>query len=488
MQARGDQSQEVVLTVYFSGTSHSLDQRFLAGLLYENNDENRTQLRMGFPGCGVTNGVTGVLFGSGLKEQCQRVKQQVLDLIRQGKKVKLNCYGHSRGGVAALMLAKILGDFDEDILELNLALLDTVPGNLLTTRKLDFLGQTLANQAIDLSKCRNLKRVLSLYTNEPLPDLAAHAPLFPRYPKKTAVEEDVLPGCHAAVQFQNVFLNGDVNFPNEQAFLTFARVTQFLKKCGTALQFLGKRFFLRFHEEVGIDDPVVFKGIYENQKQMLVSGSRAAHSYRSAQIKTDSQQLYVNKHHQKLMLEQEERNQAGAHYALSIEPPLSPRQSRAERLYPDAELSLLFKKFVPELLKGMSPESLESPKGAIALRLLAETDRREAFEDKEALKNALRNILALSLQRDRNSYSLFSTTTAGYAARALLRQERYRPLAELIQGTASHEVRYRDLRMFVMGENKESYFYAKNRQQTYDILKDSALTQNNLKAYLNRKP
>ena len=104
-----NQKEEVILTIYFSGTGHDImDLDCLASFLYANNVQNDSQMRLGFSGCGVTNGLSGNLFGTGLEDQCQVVKKQVLELIKQGKKIKLNCYGHSRGGIAALLLTKML--------------------------------------------------------------------------------------------------------------------------------------------------------------------------------------------------------------------------------------------------------------------------------------------------------------------------------------------------------------------------------------------
>ncbi len=483
---KDNQREEIVLTIYFSGTGHEIEEQFnLGSFLYANNTQNDKQMRLGFSGCGITHGLSGIFFGTGLNEQCQVVKKQVLDLIKQGKKVKLNCYGHSRGGIAALLLTKMLGDFDEDILEINLALLDTVPGNLLVTQKIDFLGQTLANQAMDLSKCHNLKRVLSLYTNVPLADLAAHAPLFPKYPKKTQMEEDVLPGCHSGVQYQTVF-SDEVNFRNEQSLLTFAYISKFLKDCGTALEFLGKRFFNR-GTEVQLEDAAVLKSIYEREKQKLVPSSKAGHSYRSVKIKTDPAQRYLNRQHREIVQESKvdaELIDADQAYALSIEPPLSPRIARPVIAYSEPDMAGLFNDFLTDLLKGMSKESKASAKGTLVTRLQSEVVQ---LVDKQALKNALRNALALVLQRDRYAYSLFSTTTTGYVARDLLRQKKYQTLADLVQGSANHQLRYRDLRMFVLGENNESYFNARNRDRTYKTLQDSALTKDNLSAYLTIK-
>jgi hypothetical protein len=473
IESTKDNEEQIVLTAYFSGTGHEIsDQSMLAGLLYANT-QSEHQIKMGFSGTGVTNGLNGILFGTGLEEQCEKVKKQILDLIKQGKKVKLNSYGHSRGGIGALLLTKMLGDFPEDILEINLALFDTVPGNLLITQKIDFLELTLANQAMDLSKCHNLKRVLSLYTNEPLPDLLAHAPLFPIYPAKTLVEEDVLPGCHAGAQCQGLYSN-EIHFEN-QSLLTFSYVSNFLKACGTQLEFSGKRFFNNSNE-VQIDDVNVLKSIYESEKKKLIPSSRAGHYYRSIKIKTDPTKEYLNKQHQEIAREDEiDTNHS---YALSVNPPLAPKDHNL-LAYKMPDMTELFREFLTDLLKDMSTGSKSSEKGTLITRLQSEVTL-EVLTDQQALKNAMRNVLALVLQRDRYTQSLFSTTTTGYAARDVLRQKKYQPLADLIQGSANHQLRYRDLRMFVLGENNESYFNAKNRDHIYEILQDSSLTKDNL--------
>lgn len=142
-------------------------------------------------------------------------------------------------------------------------------------------------------------------------------------------------------------------------------------------------------------------------------------------------------------------------------------------------ISLLFGEFISELLQGMSEESRSSSKGKIMSSL---KNMMNVGSDLQALKNALHNVLALALQRDRNAYSLFSTTTTGDAALALLKQEKYRPLAELVRSATDRtdqEIRYRDLRKFVMGKNQKDAFYTRHREETYHVLGDSSFTANN---------
>ena len=162
-------------------------------------------LKMGFDGCGQTNGCIGMICASGLVDQCrcvvQRVEQLMTHLAERGDggPVVLNVLGLSRGGMAAMKLAQMLATFDPDLLELNLCLFDPVPGNLLISGALDHLFGgyfTTARQCIDLAASRNLRRCLAIYPHIPLPSCAFHSPIVPRYPALTEVTELVTLECH----------------------------------------------------------------------------------------------------------------------------------------------------------------------------------------------------------------------------------------------------------------------------------------------------
>lgn len=143
--------------------------------------------------------------------QCQQVIWQTESELKNGNFLVLNVYGHSRGAVAALLLAKQLNRIDPAALEINLALLDPVPGNFIITSTLDFLAISLAKKTMDLRACKHLKRVLALYPCEPLNAFAAHAPLFTLYPEHTEVEEEIIPGCHSSAQYQHI-TNAGITF------------------------------------------------------------------------------------------------------------------------------------------------------------------------------------------------------------------------------------------------------------------------------------
>src|SRR5205814_6686975 len=116
--------------------------------------------------------------------------------------------------------------------EVSLVLMDPVPGNLLVSASLDFLNQTLANQALDLSECHTLKNVLAIYTSTPFPSYLFHAPLIATYPRHCSVQTEIVPGMHSDAQamFDE---RDDLYGNNTQSALTFALVCNFLNKQNT---------------------------------------------------------------------------------------------------------------------------------------------------------------------------------------------------------------------------------------------------------------
>lgn len=221
------------LSVFFSGTGHQIDDKTtLAGLLKNHINQSDTQKVMGFDGCAITHGMfRGGIFGAGLDEVCQKVVDEVAKEIKQGNTVTLNIYGHSRGGISALMLAKELGAVNPELLDINLALLDPVPGNLVTTSTLDPFNICLANKTMDLRDCQPLTRVLAIYPYKPLSAIQGHAPLFCQYPSHTEIEEEAVAGCHAGAQFNSPHPH-HLFFEND-SFITFARMMNFLRDNGS---------------------------------------------------------------------------------------------------------------------------------------------------------------------------------------------------------------------------------------------------------------
>lgn len=298
-----ENTNKVVITAYFSGTSHEIkDTHTLAGFL--NSSTSINQIHMGYDGCGITNGFTGGIFGSGLADQAEEVANKVNEQLALGKKIILNAYGHSRGGIAALLLAKKLGDIDPDCLEVNLALVDPVPGNLLTTSEVDFLNISLANQTKDVSSCSSLKSVLCLYPYEPLPTYVVHAPIIPRYPVDCDVEEDVINGCHSGAQYLSC-QNDNKYYFNYTQFVTYARIKTYLEKHGTK--------FTDDHHTIYLNDSANGSAIEKNDyietvkllytyqnKQLAVASERSCHSDEWKQINATTRRDYFNLHHKQL--------------------------------------------------------------------------------------------------------------------------------------------------------------------------------------------
>jgi hypothetical protein len=225
-----------IITVYFSGTDGvvqggstqiSTFSSYTIGVDLTNSalpEEDYQYYKFAFDGCGVTNGMMGMVFAYGLQEQCDKVRDVVSVLVRNHYKIILNCFGLSRGGIAVLMLTQMLSHIPKSQLEMNILLFDPVPGNLITSSKVDLIGVTVANQNMDVSDSVNLRRVLSIYPYIPLPDMAFHAPIIPRFPTHSEVEEDVTLGCH----------QGALIIPyNLETRLSFLRIKTFLQESGT---------------------------------------------------------------------------------------------------------------------------------------------------------------------------------------------------------------------------------------------------------------
>lgn len=473
---------EVTITAYFSGTGHKItDTDCLTGLLHDLTQHSTTQQKIGFDGCGITDGVKGMIFGSGLEKQCAAVKQKILSLIQQGKKVKLNCYGHSRGGVAALLLAKELGTFNKDILEINLALFDTVPGNFITTSRLDILNISLAKQAMDLTKCKNLNKVLSIYTHTPMPVSSAHAPLLPQFPARCTLEQDIICGEHSNAQSQRA-TGSIVDFDNK-SFVTFARIKQFLATCGT--RFTTKPQLLVNNNLVTHTRKKLLEIYTQQLNSLKKQQSRKMHAHSAAKITTELGKKHLNLHHKQLDPTPEKD------YALKIstkEPFSNPIN---QTNYLSTKTQKLFNELITAILVNMTTQSKNSDKGMLLAQYANEICQRKNFPDHASLMNALRNVIALALQRDRHAWSLFSTTRSGNTALELLHSPKFAIFSALIQGSATHKLTYSDLRIFVLGKDDNRYFNAKHRQTMYHLLQATTETaapmKNRVADFLTRK-
>lgn len=297
----------VTLSVFFCGTGGSLrHQTTQIGKFAYNTDAiditdgfpfdstvverlKGTQLKMAFNGCGEDYGFRGSIFAHGLKEQCQKVVNRIETIIERKLTLCLNCLGLSRGGIATLHLIQMLSDYSLNDLKINACLFDPVPGNLITTTKLfDHLGLTVANKSMDVSKSKNLCSVLALYPHEPLPDIAFHAPIIPKYPSNTwcEVEEDVTLGCH-----QGALMNTVDPYRDLPSTLSYIRIYRFMTDHGSKIR---DEFNCNRLEKACVEFI---------QKEMENSNctSRTAHSYIDKTIVRVKLGEYLNKHHMKLM-------------------------------------------------------------------------------------------------------------------------------------------------------------------------------------------
>ena len=244
MASESSEVAHIVLSVYFSGTDHYLDELnrnmfstagWMAGTLFNDTCETMCHKKMGFDGCAIEKGsLSGGIFGFGLDEQCAQVMKRVRTFTEQGISVIVNAYGHSRGGIACLLLAKKLARMEQ--VAVNLVLVDPVPGNFRNTAFLDF-GKvaTLKGQAQDLSMCSNLRKVLAIYPADPLPAILAHAPVLPIYPADCELMVELVPGCHSETQmmFRDKILLPTCRPATPSSRIVFMLAANFLEKCGT---------------------------------------------------------------------------------------------------------------------------------------------------------------------------------------------------------------------------------------------------------------
>ncbi|KAJ8611647.1 hypothetical protein CTAYLR_007881 [Chrysophaeum taylorii] len=216
----------------FAAATMAIDITHEGGLPYRRETSLRSpprdHFKMAFDGCAVTNGMLGLLFAVGLRQQARRVKTRIEQLLAAyGQTVKCNVLGLSRGGVAAIFLAQALECYDKTAVELNLLLFDPVPGDQ-TWSGFPYTGSF----AKDLSNCASLRRVLAVYPHEPLPDITFHAPLLCAYPRECDVEEDVTLGCHQGALFAT---RRSTHTVHRASNLSFRRIVNFFEEVGTPL-------------------------------------------------------------------------------------------------------------------------------------------------------------------------------------------------------------------------------------------------------------
>src|SRR6185312_17424243 len=198
-----------IISVYFNGTDESNDvpkekEGFisLAALLDHmtvKDDLNHHSICVN--GCGIeTEDIRdiGGIFTFHLEKQVLKIAKHVEETIANSDdKIILNVYGFSRGGAAAFLLCQKLKHISADHLTINIAALEPVPGNFITSVYGDLLlgtNSSLSAAVADLTDCNNIANMFVLFTNEPMPDIFCHAPILPALPINCKVEVDVTPG------------------------------------------------------------------------------------------------------------------------------------------------------------------------------------------------------------------------------------------------------------------------------------------------------
>lgn len=472
---------QVVLSVYFSGTNHRIDDHeTMVGRLYnETFSDEITHFKMGFSGCAIENGHKGLVFGVGLEQQCLAVLEKVKEFILQNKRVLINAYGHSRGGIACYLLSLLLKQYPRNLVKLNLAVSDPVPGNYLTTFSIDFLKISLGAQTFDLSNCHNIQNVLAIYINETVSNFLPYAPLLPKYPTTCNVTEEILPGDHSDAQIMHDEKLKGNNYQSKIAFYLFSN---FLKKLGTQFHFSQKneKKLLKYYN-------AIFNNTYSED-------FRETHSTPSTCIKSIPEANFISPIHKKLLDQTKNRF---SNYLFRFEPSRN-HPTPKKRTNKIEENLTIFEEFLTELQNSLSEKSKNSDKG-ILLQLIKEHLPKEKMPSHQ-FKNMFRNLLAICLQRNDYAYSLFTISTSGNKAVQLLNTAKYQAIKEIIFLNPKRTIQYSDLRHYVLGKSHYSYFNAsrskdlynyfkkeitrdENQNPTYDI---SKLFDNNMSFYLSR--
>lgn len=493
--------KEITLTAIFEGTIYSIEtsNTHLHQVLFQDcegvriysanqvtDHPNTTHFKMGFNGCGVDYGTKGLLLGAGIEEQSDQVVAVILKLIKLGYKVKFNGIGLSRGGIAAIESALKLAHIDRFHLETNLLLLDPVPGNLLFTPVLDFFKATLTNRSMDLSASKNLNYVETLYpylevgddTGEWLDKVLSyfHIPIRPTYPKCCHVREEVILGAHLKA-FQ------DVNKENDEAQLKYygIDVIPVIRKLSRAImyQFLSKVGSITQSGENVAQTEILNEFQREREKWTnvlsriilnIIPKSRALHSQDGSKITVSNTATYLNKTHRELI---HPNAQDPQNLCLKVEP---------ERTYVTRERAPLTQEILLNLIEKingtMTAKSKQGKKGGLISNIKTGLEREEFNE--EQLSFILRDILAIVLQRDRNSYSFYTTTTSGLALVHILNQPEFKAIHALIQ-SVDKSIIYSDLTTFVLCRNDLEHFNSDAKKENLDQIEGHLLGEDGLR-------
>lgn len=482
--------KEITLTVIIEGTIYSIEEpnTHLHQILYHDcagerirsleqlkeqltSSPDTSHLKMGFNGCAVDYGLGGLVWGTGVEAQSQQIEAVTKELIKAGYKVKLNIIGLSRGGITGIRAAQQLGHIDPFHLETNLLLLDPVPGNLLLTSKLDFFNWTLANQTKDLSQSKNLKYVETLYpylevgddtgnaTDQLLSHL--HVPLRPTYPQHCEVREEVILGAHLRA-FQDLEKN------NEEQLRYGLDIIPIIKKLSQTIiyQFLTK--VGSFASSLSSQEIPEIATAFEREKEKwtakleeiianIIPQNRSLHSLDNSQITVANHAPFLNLTHRELA----DKTDNSGELCLKVVP------ERAHSVITKAPLTeVVLLGLIQTIERGMTVESRQGKKGLLLKKISTGLEDGSALTE-EQLSFVLRDIIAITLQRDRYSFSFYKTTTSGLTLVTALNNPEFESVRQRLR-LDEQPISYDDLTSYALGREDLTHFNSQLKAENLD--------------------
>jgi hypothetical protein len=312
MASDAKERRRVVLSVFWCGTDGhkelSSTQLQLFGkwcdatdisevegpLEWDEESSDDVHLKLRFDGCYITNGLLGMVFGAGLDAQSKHAYSRVMEIIeKRGARLVLNLFGLSRGAVGCLKLIKKLKAVKEH-LEVNVLAFDPVPGNFVTTAKMDIFHVTHAWSNMDLRATTCVKDALVLFPYEPLPDHIVHAPMIPRFAHGVAIYEVIL-GCHQGAMW-NVGPAGPHDLTND-LWISAEITKNFLASHGTLLSMTVDTYFP--HNEA------LLLARLQDESMSSKKSKRSSHSKGGIEILRRTGKTHLNRLHYILQKRQE---------------------------------------------------------------------------------------------------------------------------------------------------------------------------------------
>ncbi len=314
-----------IITVYINGTNERITgisdhsgPIALVNLLHNITQQTENHASYCLEGCAVNTpdprDIEG-MFTFNLESQLDCVVDDIRNKLSfEIEKIILNIVGFGRGGAGAFWLCQKLKDIPANKVEINVCALEPVPGNFISASYLDNISglkTTLTGQIADLSDCKNVTKMLVLFTNQAMRDIAFHAPILPIKPVNAEMTIDVIPGCHINAQYY--YYNKkrkDLDSMNDYSIMMYHYVTKFLISCGT-------KFKLDVFTSEYIIPNEYLISIFDRQNKAIKKQTRSMHFYN--EINSKEEQPYLNLLHKELITNQKPNDSSGC--ALSVKNP-----------------------------------------------------------------------------------------------------------------------------------------------------------------------